>query len=121
MKRIALLLTAVLFCCGVRAEEIHKVLVIGNSIMKHGAAPQLGWNTDWGMAATAEEKDYAHLLHRKISETAKQAKAPELQLARIADEKHMLGWDKLKNSGADVIVIQVSDEPISKRLFFSCK
>lgn len=115
MKRIALLLTAVLFCCGVRAEEIRKVLVIGNSIMKHGAAPQLGWNTDWGMAATAEEKDYAHLLHRKISETAKQAKAPELQLARIADEKHMLGWDKLKNSGADVIVIQVSDNYRSKQ------
>ena len=109
MKRIALLLTAVLFCCGVRAEEIRKVLVIGNSIMKHGAAPQLGWNTDWGMAATAEEKDYAHLLHRKISETAKQAKAPELQLANLSNEKQMKGWEHLSDNDADVIVIQISD------------
>ena len=109
MKQVVLLLAAALFCCGVRAEEIRKVLVIGNSIMKHGAAPQLGWNAEWDMAATAEEKDYAHLLLRKISEAAKQADAPELQLTRITDEKHMLGWDKLKNSDADIIVIQVSD------------
>jgi len=104
----------ILVCCAVMAavlpaQEIKKVMIIGNSIMKHGKAPQLGWNTDWGMAATAEGKDYAHLLYGKICGALKQAKAPELKLARISDEKAMKGWDALKGNDADVIVIQVSD------------
>lgn len=104
-----LLVCAALFAASIGAEEIGKVLIIGNSIMKHGAAPQLGWNSTWGMAATAQEKDYAHLLYRKICNVVKQEKAPELQLARIANENKMKGWEALKGNDADVIVIQISD------------
>ncbi len=39
-----------------------KVLVYGNSIALHGPAPQIGWTNNWGMAASAREKDFAHLL-----------------------------------------------------------
>ena len=39
-----------------------RVLVYGNSITFHGRAPKLGWNADWGMAASAPEKDFAHLV-----------------------------------------------------------
>ena len=39
-----------------------KVLIYGNSIALHGRAPSLGWNNQWGMAASAREKDFAHLL-----------------------------------------------------------
>lgn len=39
-----------------------KVLVYGNSIALHGRAPHIGWNGQWGMAASAREKDFAHLL-----------------------------------------------------------
>ena len=39
-----------------------KVLIYGNSIAAHGRAPKLGWNADWGMAATSRDKDFAHLL-----------------------------------------------------------
>lgn len=37
------------------------LLVIGNSITQHGADPSIGWTGDWGMAASAEDKDFAHL------------------------------------------------------------
>ncbi|WP_294508924.1 SGNH/GDSL hydrolase family protein [uncultured Victivallis sp.] len=114
-KPCLLFVCAVLFAAGAGAGEIGKVLIIGNSIMKHGVAPQLGWNTDWGMAATAEEKDYAHLLYRKICDQVKQEKAPELQLARISNEKEMKGWDALKGNDADVIVIQISDNYRGKK------
>ena len=39
-----------------------KVLIYGNSIAAHGRAPKIGWNADWGMAATSRDKDFAHLL-----------------------------------------------------------
>ena len=37
------------------------LVVIGNSITQHGADPSIGWTGDWGMAASAEEKDFAHI------------------------------------------------------------
>ena len=116
-KRSLLFVCAALLAAGVGAGagEIRKVMIIGNSIMKHGVAPQLGWNSDWGMAATAQEKDYAHLLHRKICDLVKQEKAPELQLTWISSEKEMKGWDALKGNDADVIVIQISDNYRGKK------
>lgn len=114
-KKGLLLVCCALMAAGLPAQEIKKVLVIGNSIMKHGKAPQLGWNSNWGMAATAEENDYAHQLYAKIRAALKQEKAPELELVRITDEKHMKGWESLKNNDADVIVIQVSDNYRGKK------
>ena len=43
-----------------------RMLVIGNSIMAHGPAPQLGWYTFNGMAASAPEKDFVHLLTARL-------------------------------------------------------
>ncbi|HMI08400.1 MAG TPA: SGNH/GDSL hydrolase family protein [Flavobacterium sp.] len=48
-----------------------KVLVVGNSITYHPPAPELGWNGDWGMAATAPDKDFESLLHKKLSDAGK--------------------------------------------------
>ena len=37
-----------------------RILFIGNSITRHGPKPEIGWPHDWGMAASAAEKDYVH-------------------------------------------------------------
>ena len=37
-----------------------RVLFVGNSITRHGVKPEIGWHGDWGMAASAEDKDYVH-------------------------------------------------------------
>ena len=39
-----------------------KVLVYGNSIALHGPKSNIGWTNNWGMAASAAEKDFAHLV-----------------------------------------------------------
>ena len=39
-----------------------KVLIYGNSIAQHGPKPDIGWTNDWGMAASAPGKDFAHLV-----------------------------------------------------------
>ena len=37
-----------------------RILVVGNSITRHGPLAEIGWERDWGMAASAPEKDYFH-------------------------------------------------------------
>jgi len=44
----------------------YRILFLGNSITFHGANSSLGWNGDWGMAASVEDSDYVHQLIRKI-------------------------------------------------------
>lgn len=46
------------------AVSPYKVLCFGNSITRHAPAANLGWSGDWGMAASAEDKDYLHCLQR---------------------------------------------------------
>ena len=45
-----------------------RVLFIGNSITLHAPSESIGWLGDWGMAASAKEKDYVHLLEAHIRE-----------------------------------------------------
>ncbi|MDF2925190.1 MAG: hypothetical protein K0R57_4104 [Paenibacillaceae bacterium] len=47
-------------------KRIERVAFIGNSITKHPAAPDLGWFGEWGMAASAPDRDYVHLMMRRI-------------------------------------------------------
>ncbi len=45
-----------------------KVLIYGNSIALHGPKADIGWTNNWGMAASAPEKDFAHLVVAGLEE-----------------------------------------------------
>jgi lysophospholipase L1-like esterase len=46
--------------------KFSNVVVLGNSITQAGPNQPLGWYGDWGMAASAEEKDYVHVLKKSF-------------------------------------------------------
>jgi hypothetical protein len=65
---------------GVKAN---RVLFLGNSITLHGPAPHIGWSGNWGMAASAKDRDYVHLVLKAIAKAA--GREPESLVANIAD------------------------------------
>lgn len=76
MKKIFLLLlipiTLIAYACnGPDKKKELNVLVVGNSITYHAPKPELGWSGDWGMAASAPDKDFESLLHKKLDEDGK--------------------------------------------------
>ncbi len=77
-----------------------RVLFLGNSITWHPAAEKIGWTTEWGMAASAKEKDYVHLVASGLADLT--GKKPEIQAVNIADfERGLSSYDievKLKKS-----------------------
>lgn len=56
----ALLLCVILASCGKPKPKV--VLILGNSITIHAPSLSLGWTHNWGMAASARDSDYVHLL-----------------------------------------------------------
>lgn len=62
--------------------NVSKILFLGNSITLHGPAPEIGWTGNWGMAASAEELDYVHLL---TAEVTKAGGTPKIKVRNIAE------------------------------------
>ena len=47
-------------------ESYSNVVVLGNSITRASPDTSIGWNNNWGMAATRPELDYLHLLTARL-------------------------------------------------------
>lgn len=50
-----------------RIRSYDKVLILGNSIAEHAPKAEIDWYGDWGMAASAEEYDFVHVLQSHFS------------------------------------------------------
>ena len=85
-----------------------RVLFVGNSITRHAPSPAIGWARDCGMAATAVEKDYVHLLMQKYRKTDPDAVFCVCQVAdwernyRTGSETYPL-FAAARNFRADII------------------
>ncbi|MDF2375020.1 MAG: alpha/beta hydrolase domain-containing protein [Verrucomicrobiales bacterium] len=91
-----------------------KVLFLGNSITKHGPKAEIDWAGNWGMAASAESRDYVHLVTEAL--TAPSGSAPDTLVKNIADfERGHAGYDiqgKLKDAfdfQADLVIVAIGE------------
>ncbi len=92
-------------------QPIRKVLVMGNSLTRHAPSPTLGWQGDWGMAATARERDFAHLLHERLCRFQPDPR-PELIIESLNARQFPSKVDqfpRLAAHNADLIIIQIGD------------
>jgi|UniRef100_UPI0037834372 hypothetical protein len=114
MTRLVSLLLACFITQTTAQTSYKKVLFLGNSITKHGPKADIDWSGNWGMAASAEAKDYVHLVTKALTE--KQGAAPEVLVKNIADfERAYAGYDiamKLKEAvdfQADLIILAIGE------------
>lgn len=69
-----------------------RILFVGNSITRHGVLPSIGWNNDWGMAASDIEKDYVHIV---MSEIRKSFDDTMFCICQVAN------WERQYKNGED--------------------
>jgi len=90
--------------------KIKTVLVLGNSIVKHGPKPEIGWVGNWGMAASVEDSDYVHLLIRDIhridpSVVVKFGSLADFERSFVSYQLSKL--DSLRNP--DMLILKISE------------
>ena len=114
MTRLTFSLLACFIMPTFAQTSFKKVLFLGNSITKHGPKADIDWSGNWGMAASAEAKDYVHVFTKSLSD--KQGSTPEILVKNIADfERAHQGYDfaaKLKEAidfQADLIVLAIGE------------
>jgi outer membrane protein assembly factor BamB len=93
---------------------VNKVLFLGNSITLHPPAEQIGWTGNWGMAASAAEKDYVHLLVARLKDVA--GGEPQTLVKNLADFERQyatydlaVGLRDALDFQADVVIIALGE------------
>lgn len=90
-----------------------RILFVGNSITLHGVKQEIGWNNCYGMAASAKENDYVHLLEKKVAEIDGDAafcvcQGSDFEVNYNTPEKVSYSlWEDAKKFGADIIVFRL--------------
>ena len=90
-----------------------KIMFVGNSITRHAPKPDIGWFGDFGMAASAKEKDYVHIV---ISEVLNKHPNAKFCITQGAEwERDMMGCDLEKHYSAsrdfapDIIIYRLGE------------
>lgn len=91
---------------------IKRMLFVGDSITQHAPAPELGWQGNWGMAASAQENDYVHRLAARFA--IEQGSTPAVTIhakgggtiaGKLADTTHLANLAR----EADLIIVQLGE------------
>jgi len=86
---------------GVHAQTELRLLAVGNSMTWHPPSKALDWAGNWGMAASKQENDYAHVLEQLVK-TANPTSAVRLYPRNMSDfEKNPATFDLQRFSFAD--------------------
>ena len=88
-----------------------RIMFAGNSITLHGVKEDIGWEHEWGMAASKKENDYVHLVMSDVQKSDSDASFCICQVANW--EVHYKNgssvydmYDVARDFKADIIIIR---------------
>ena len=88
-----------------------RVLFVGNSITLHDIRPSIGWHLECGMAASAPENDYVHIIKRRVREKDTDAAFCVCQASgwerSYKAENHNKPYNAARDFDADVIIMRI--------------
>jgi hypothetical protein len=96
------------------------ILFIGDSITFHSPREHLGWDGAWGMAASAQKRDYVHRFYARLCES-QTAQPPKLFVSgRVAGTEqakgridgHLTSLEKYRALAADLIIVQLGENEL---------
>jgi hypothetical protein len=94
-------------CSGLK---IKTVVILGNSLVRHGPKSDIGWYGDWGMAASVKDSDFVHLLIRDIHQIDPLAEIKYKTIydfERNFDSYNFSNLDSLRNP--DMLIMKISE------------
>lgn len=107
-----------------KEDAPHKILVLGNSITRHGPSAEIDWHFDWGMAASAPERDYVHRLYAMLTEYGKE---PFMMIRQASHWERnfqnpacLAEYERERAFGADIVVFRLG-ENVGKKDFPALK
>ena len=100
-------------------KKLKRVLILGNSITIHGPKAEIGWHGNWGMAASAQNKDFVHLLMQRLTKADERIKVDFKNIADI--ERNYVNYnyaslDSLLSLRPELIVLRLSENVDSSKV-----
>lgn len=90
-----------------------RILYLGNSITLHGINHDIGWHGEWGMAASAPDNDYVHVLNRMMEthtgEPAESAVRNIADFERAPDTFDLAAFEELRDWNPDLLVLRICE------------
>lgn len=96
-----------------------RILVLGNSITRHGPCQEIGWNADWGMAASKAENDYVHRLYAKLAKNGQDVLMRICQASywetHFLEEDILSKYEEERNFHAGVVIFRLGENVINAK------
>lgn len=97
----------------VMGHPFTNVVILGNSITYAPQNPGIGWNANWGMAASAPEKDYVHLLAAKFKQQNSSANVSAKNVAEFEINYATYDFDAelktYRDSKPDLLILRIGE------------
>ena len=101
---------------GSLTRKIKSVVILGNSIVAHPVAMEIGWNNDWGMAASAQDSDFVHRLIQKIHQLDESVEIRYKSITLFEREFDTFDLTQLESyKNADMLILKISENVNSRK------
>lgn len=114
---IALLFPLIFFSC---AKKKLNILILGNSITYHVPDQSLGWNGNWGMAASSADNDFESKLTQKLQkEYDAKVTAKNIAVWENDFKYDMNQFSDISNQKYDILIIRLGENVNVKSTHFA--